>query len=875
MVDTVLEAQSWPVNELGEILLQSGVGINVKAGNLSSNFVPTDVVTGNVLVVGLMLSQDTKLFGYSANPSSDDTLAIQSFIDKCGVNATISFDPAKQYTIRGTLVPLDGQEWVGLNIKRCNQVISTTTSTTSLAANSIAVDDVTGYSVGDTVNIGNNIVSSTVTFDATNDLVLWPAHNQQNGDPVGFTFPSSVTMAGGLSYGTQYYIVNATADNFKVSLTVGGAAIDITTTSSGGNVTAWIGSWPESFGCRPYMYSSYACVISSITQGAGNAGTLNLALPLTSIRADSGSTSGLTYRTGSKVYTSGALIGNRRGGVVMSSFRLTRPVIDGNSSNQTFASWEFTAEVDLISDNAKIQYPNISNFAGEGIVLSGENAHIFNPNIRDGWGNGVHFSARTASTGVVGALLEGGEIYNCNAAPAAWYIPDTRTLNVNSVNTSTDVLNIPSHGLQANVACTVNSTGTVPTGLTAATSTSASIPMGPYYYTIIVDADNIKLSTTSGGAAIDITGAGSGAISITPWSLPTDKTASTSRSGRFFGQRNIGHKAGAICFSNNIWDTIIRGVRMDNCWTGIGTIDTGDNSRISVDSCFVTRCGSSDDGSGTTTQIGAFNIGGKASIGSPLMISYTNNRVRDCYTTLFGGTDNTYRPVVKLDQNWFWNSPVTFKHIDIEHLSGTYDEPGGISALTDILVWVLQNVRGRLHGVTARGGNFGLVLQPTGTDSVEVDVDGYLLLNQYSVGMQFKGSSAMPKSIIRGGTIKHDSVTNNMASSWSGIILANSGGFAIGAKFGGGLNIEFAYSSYAGVCGIRAEKSTANVASYTEIFNPRIHMASASQSAMSFGNASGFLYQNVQIDGAKVYPDLVTATWDASVVVTNKLVIAA
>lgn len=399
--------------------------------------------------------------------------------------------------------------------------------------------------------------------------------------------------------------------------------------------------------------------------------------------------------------------------------------------------------------------------------------------------------------------------------------------------------------------------------------------MGPYYYAIVVDSDNLKLSATSGGAAIDLTGTGSGSISLTPWSLPTDKPASTSRAGRFFGARNIGHKAGAICFSNNTWDIIIEGVSMDNCWTSVGTIDSGDNSRISIEGNFITRCGSSDDGYGTSTAIGAFNIGGKASIGSPLMVSFHNNRIRDCYTTLLSGTDATYRPNVRMGTNWFWNSPVTFKHLDLEHLSGTYDEPGGMSSLNDILVWAAQNARGRLHGVTARGGGFGMVLQPTGTDSLEVDVDGFILLNQYSVGLQLKGSSAMPKSVIRGGTVKHDSTTNNMSSGWSGVILASAGGYAIGAKFNGGLNVEFNYAGYTSVVGIRAEKSTADVLSNTELFGPRVHMASASQQSISFGNAGGFLYKNVQIDGAKVYPDLVTATWDASVVVTNKLVIPA
>lgn len=816
-----------------------------------------------------------KTFVYSGAPGPQNSVDIQNFIDAAGPNTKIIFNKAIQYVLRGMLIPREGQELENLNAKRCDQIFANTTAVVGLADSSIPVDDIRGFQVGDYVSVGDSISSAVVTFDATNDLVNWAAHGRQNGDPIHFTCQYGVTMPGGLIGSTsvaaanqQYYVVNAASDTFKVSLTVGGAAIDITSAGSGGSITCWAGCAVDSFGCRPYMYSGYACKIASITPGSGNTGTLNLALPLVATRADSGSVSGLSWRAGCKVYTAGAIIGNRRGAGSSPApgVKITAPVLDGNYSNQAYTSWDHTAEIDLVSDYMEIKNPTIFNFCGEGIVFSGLSPRITNPIIHDGWGNGWHASAVTAALGVDGGAVEGGRIYNCNDAPAAFFVPDDRVLNVTAVNTSTDTLTVPSHGLQANTACVVQSTSSVPGGLTAGTSTHAGVPMGPYFYAIIVDADNLKLSATSGpGSAVDITSAGSGSITIRPISLPTDKPGLTniSRRGRFFGRRNIGHSAGGGCVSNNCWGLRVSGTVYDNNLTAVGAIDSGDNSRITVEKNSISRCGTADDGSNTGTQMGAFNVGGKASIGSPLMIDFIGNTIRDCYATLVSGTDNTMLPGVRMDRNWCWNSPFTFKHVDIEHISGVYDEPGGLN-LSDILAWFLQNARGRVNTITARGGGFGVVFQGAGADSLDVDAAGIICLNQYSVGIQYKGSSDIGKTILRGATVKHDSTTNNMSSGWSGIILASAGGYATKVKIVGPINVEFAYSGYAGVVGIRAEKSGADVVSNSEMQNVRVHMASASQKPISFGNAGGFLYKGCQMNHISTYPALDTTGWDAT-----------
>lgn len=76
-------------------------------------------------------------------------------------------------------------------------------------------------------------------------------------------------------------------------------------------------------------------------------------------------------------------------------------------------------------------------------------------------------------------------------------------LAITAVVTATDSLTVTGHGMSANDPVRVyapSGLGVLPAGLAAST----------VYYAIIVDANTIKLSASSGGAAVDITSVGSG-----------------------------------------------------------------------------------------------------------------------------------------------------------------------------------------------------------------------------------------------------------------------------------------------------------------------------------------------------------------------------
>jgi hypothetical protein len=90
----------------------------------------------------------------------------------------------------------------------------------------------TGLSAGMQVTGTNTSLTTgrAVTFTDAGDLVNLTAHGLSDGDEVSF---SVITTTTGIVINTIYFVVNAAADNFQVSSTLGGAALPLTTNGSG------------------------------------------------------------------------------------------------------------------------------------------------------------------------------------------------------------------------------------------------------------------------------------------------------------------------------------------------------------------------------------------------------------------------------------------------------------------------------------------------------------------------------------------------------------------------------------------------------------------------------------------------------------------
>lgn len=87
---------------------------------------------------------------------------------------------------------------------------------------------------------GTTLLSTaTVTISvASPAVVTWNAHGLLNGSVVRFTV-SGGSLPTGIVSGTSYYVINATANTFNVSTSLGGSAINTTGTSSGTITASW------------------------------------------------------------------------------------------------------------------------------------------------------------------------------------------------------------------------------------------------------------------------------------------------------------------------------------------------------------------------------------------------------------------------------------------------------------------------------------------------------------------------------------------------------------------------------------------------------------------------------------------------------------
>jgi hypothetical protein len=52
-IDRIQESQSWPVNELGEIVAEVGIGSTTVVGFIPSSFIPTNITTKKIVINGL------------------------------------------------------------------------------------------------------------------------------------------------------------------------------------------------------------------------------------------------------------------------------------------------------------------------------------------------------------------------------------------------------------------------------------------------------------------------------------------------------------------------------------------------------------------------------------------------------------------------------------------------------------------------------------------------------------------------------------------------------------------------------------------------------------------------------------------------------
>jgi hypothetical protein len=156
---------------------------------------------------------------------------------------------------------------------------------------------------------------------ATTDIITAANHGLISGSRVRFS--SSGTLPAGLTAGTDYYLRDVTADTFKVSTTVGGAAVDITDTGSGTHTLTPAGLQNyyrliEGEGWKFYDSSGYGRTLARVQ------GTPNFVNPKVV-----GATYATTGTTGNA--SANTVLGSHNIAVGQQTITITNPLVSANS----------------------------------------------------------------------------------------------------------------------------------------------------------------------------------------------------------------------------------------------------------------------------------------------------------------------------------------------------------------------------------------------------------------------------------------------------------------------------------------------------------------------------------------------------------------
>jgi microcystin-dependent protein len=94
------------------------------------------------------------------------------------------------------------------------------------------------------------VKSATVTVDASTDKIIWSGHGLRDYWPVKFS-NSGGSLPGGIASGVTYWIRDAATNDFKISETPDGPAIDISSAGSGTH-TAVFAPWGDGDGSTTF-----------------------------------------------------------------------------------------------------------------------------------------------------------------------------------------------------------------------------------------------------------------------------------------------------------------------------------------------------------------------------------------------------------------------------------------------------------------------------------------------------------------------------------------------------------------------------------------------------------------------------------------------
>lgn len=352
------------------------------------------------------------------------------------------------------------------------------------------------------ITVSLETYQSVTSFNTTTERVVKIAHGLSDGDLI--TFSTTGALPGGLSRGYNYYVVNKTADDFQVSQTLGGAAINLTTGASGTwNVGVAIASKTltanEITGTAGYVaghtYAGAGSFMTAFKFTSNPAITTDANKYRISISAGTGTGSWTAHRSaaGSVVYAvwCDTVVSYADNDVVIVDYEV---VVDKTTTLGSAAGSGTT----ILTSAIVCSQPTLATDKQGISMLRWENPPV------------------AAYTLTVPAPIILGTWSGVS-------IGEEHSATVTISNANPGIVTHGSHGLVDDQMVFLRSTGTLPTGLVQT--------RGWYYYVEVIDAGSYYLLDAPGGSRIDTTGTQSGVHTLYWGYIPAAQKATLSWTG--------------------------------------------------------------------------------------------------------------------------------------------------------------------------------------------------------------------------------------------------------------------------------------------------------------------------------------------------------
>lgn len=347
-----------------------------------------------------------------------------------------------------------------------------------------------------------------VTFDAndinivspTNETITIAGHPLENGDELEYTVPPTQTAIGGLSSGTNYFVVQKTANTIKLAATSGGAAINLT--------------------------PNYEVTFDADDNAVKD--TVNNKIVVSNTFTNNEK---VTYSNGGGTNVGGLVDGNEYFVINPTSSEFQLSATSGGSAIDLTADLNVAFDPDAITTSATAVTVTVANVGGVNkfhfdgtpapatTLIRGttytfdvsDASNATHPLIFQNGGVNYTSGVTTNGTeGTAGATVTfavplnapaTGLTYVCSAHGAGMgnTITTVSAAQALPIDYTTETINIDAHGLSNGMEVTyANGGGTNIGGLTTATN----------YFVVSATTNTFKLSATSGGAAINLTAPG-------------------------------------------------------------------------------------------------------------------------------------------------------------------------------------------------------------------------------------------------------------------------------------------------------------------------------------------------------------------------------